>query len=164
MRHDHGFIPNESPDRLCPNSLRFVLTACRTGYAGKARGVNKAFFHTLLNLRWPGARLSKVSIPYSIYEATEATPEQGHLYYYHIEAYARALKVPAALLLLISRVYAENREGGAEPALDVLDRMEGAIRQLKESVESKRIATKSAVWRTIASYLDAKTAQPPAER
>ena len=85
-----------------------------------------------------------------IFRASEAGSKPFH--YFYLEAYARALGVPSALILLISRIHSEVEDGGSAPALDLLDRIQGSIDTLRATVEGGSVPSREDIRLVIDAY------------
>jgi hypothetical protein len=132
---DDDFASLEEKDKVAPDSVRYVLTACRTTFnQGNAtpNGVNQSVFAEILTREWPQERLGIHG--FSRHIVSNLENGIGKIQYGHLEAYGRALGVPAGLLLLISRTRYEHAQNGVNPTVELLNKVIAALEFLKERV------------------------------
>lgn len=139
-----------------PNSLRAVLTACRATFHSHTRqqrpAATKKRFLAYLNSVWlaAGPRYGKSSVPYNIFEATEAG--SADLYYWHIEAYGDAMGANAAVLLLISRIASEIDRHRPKSADAMLTCLEDTCHALRSILGEDRELTSQDVFALLERY------------
>lgn len=115
MGHKRGHYKKRQPKPIrrldgdqkhCPNSLREILNHIRET-ADEGGILSHVLYTQALDKAWDGPRYGIHTITDSIFQATEDGTHTVE--YYHLEAYARELGVPSGLLLLLSRLHADNR-------------------------------------------------------
>lgn len=127
-------IERHAPDRKkLPFSLRELFNHLRETADGGGP-VSHVEYAEHLNEAWLGPRYGVDRITTSIFDTTE--DGENNLTYWMIEAYARQLRVPSALLLLVSRIGAElaSPDDGPRKAAEILIRMRKAIDALEAHV------------------------------
>jgi hypothetical protein len=128
----------DEDDKKCPDALRFVLRSCRWNTSTNRLRSETGLLH-LLNEAWPEGRLGQKRFSRSIFRATEDGIAPFH--YMYLEGYARAMGVPSAYLLIVSRAIADLADDGPEGAIAMVDRFQRALEDLKEILKADSPST-----------------------
>jgi hypothetical protein len=111
-------------DRRCPNSLREIFNHIRET-AENGEPANHLAYLNRLNEAWKGPRFGVETLTDAIFKSTE--DGKRTLAFYQMQAYALEAGVPLALILLLSRLWAETRDGDKTLALRTLAAVHEAI-------------------------------------
>lgn len=122
----------EGTRRRVPNSLREIFNAIRET-ADNGEPTNHAQFLSLLQASWTTPDYGVTELKPSIFRTTE--DGRHPLYYYQIEAYARQLGVPSALILALSRAQAElGEDPQGRSALSIISGLRAALANCESSI------------------------------
>lgn len=122
---------SDGNNKRSPHSLRKLFNFLRetADHGGK---MSHEAYAEKLSAAWVGPRYGVSEITTAIFETTE--DGKHRLFYWNIEAYAREVGVPSALLLLLSRVQSELSNASPAEALLVINGMKAAIELCEQGV------------------------------